>query len=183
MALIMLINPGGFMKKIFILLLFLVYTSIHAKQEMLPGHWKITFKIKTADQVIDPAKKIKDSLSKMNKQERAELKKLLKNEAGMDEDGKISICYTPESFNLEEATITQISEHCVSKVMKSTPKKVVTHFICDNGIKGTNTWNIKNSRNYSGTTKVMAPWGEESEIIYEGNYFAPVCEIIDEIVI
>ena len=171
------------MKNTIILLLFLFCTVIHAKQGMLPGHWKISFKIKTDNQVIEPAKKIKESLNKMNKQERAELKKMLKDEAGMDEDGKISICYTPGSFDLEEASITQIGEHCISKVIKSTPKKVVTNFMCDNGIRGTNTWDIKNSRKYSGITKVIAPWGEESEIIYEGNFFAPICELIDEIVI
>lgn len=171
------------MKKILLLIIFLLCNCAYAKQGLLPGLWKISFKIKTEDRIIEPAKRLKEILAKMSKQEREQLKIMLKHEAGIDEDGKISVCYTPGSFELEESTISPMGDNCISKIVSSTSSKVVSHFVCENGIRGINTWFIKNPLSYKGVTKIVSPTGEPSEIIYEGNYFAPLCEVLDEVVI
>jgi hypothetical protein len=171
------------MKKMIILMFCLICNSVYAKQELLPGLWKISFKIKTENKVIEPSKQIRETLAKLDKREREHMVLKLKNEAGIDEYGRIKICYTPESFDLEESTISEMGNSCISKIVKSTNSKVISNFICEDGMRGINTWFIKNSRSYTGVTKVVSPWGEESEIIYEGKYFAPLCEAPDEKVV
>ena len=171
------------MNKMIVLIFFLICNNVYAKQELLPGLWKISFKIKKDNKVIEPSKKIKETLAKMDKRQREHMILKLKDEAGIDESGRIGICYTPESFELEESTVSEMGDSCISKIIKSTDYKVISNFACKNGLRGINTWFIKSSRSYTGVTKVISPWGEESEIIYEGNYFAPFCETPDEKVV
>lgn len=77
----------------------------------------------------------------------------------------------------------QMGDDCLSRVIKSTNSKVISNFACLDGSSGVNTWFINNSRSYTGVTQVISPFGEVSEIIYEGRFHSARCEGMDEVVI
>ncbi|MBA2403976.1 MAG: hypothetical protein H0V66_04325, partial [Bdellovibrionales bacterium] len=70
---------------------------------------------------------------------------------------------------------SQMGDNCLSKVVWRTNSKVVSNFACMDGLKGVTTWFIKSTHKYVGVTKLITPWGEQSEIIYKANFFSPVC--------
>lgn len=161
----------------------LLSSSSFSASKMIPGMWKVSMKIKFDGQTIEPGEVIKENMKDLSPEERELMMAELQEYAGMDENGQIKVCYTPADFDQQEHSISQMGEDCLSRVIKSTGSKVISNFACMDGSSGVNTWFINNARSYTGVTQVVSPFGETSEIIYEGRFHSPRCEGLDEVVI
>lgn len=171
------------MKTLCLLICCLALNNAYAYRELRPGLWKVSFKIKLEDQVINPAQQMRAVMASMSAQEKEQMRKVIKQESGLDKDGKIEICYPPDALEMRESAVSQMGDSCVSKIIKRTQRKVSSTFVCMDGFRGLTTWFLNSSRGYDGVTKLITPWGEQSEIVYSGKFISYRCNMSDNVVI
>lgn len=170
-------------KTIFIFSLFLASQMVLAALEIQPGLWKIEMKIRTAGEVIDPGKEIKKAMQELPKEEQVQMQQALEEMAGMDEQGRIDVCYEASHFKRINAATMFNDQECVSKLVKKTRSRVISEFLCMDGTTGKSTWIIHSKKKYTGIIKVISGAGEESEMVYRGKFTTPLCEELDGVMI
>jgi hypothetical protein len=155
-----------------------------ASLEIQPGLWKVSMKIRSEGQTIDPGKEIKKAMRELPQEEQVQLQETLEEVAGMDEKGRVDVCYDAAHFKQIETTTVFNDQECISQVVKRSNSRVISEFLCVDGTSGKTTWIVHNKKKYTGVVKVTSGDGEESELIYEGKFDRPVCEELEaEVVI
>ena len=158
-------------------LLIAIFSSgmAHAKINITPGLWDVSMKINHGGKVIDPNEQMKAALAKMPAEKRKKMEQMMQQMGAGDLTGKgVKVCYSNEMLQ-QDTLMPQTENHkCKTDVKTKNDSKVVTDFTCDDGAKGTATWEIKSEKEFLGEVKVNKA-GKDSQINYNGKFMNADC--------
>jgi hypothetical protein len=156
--------------------LFLIGHVAYSALDMKPGLWKVDMVIKSGGKEIRPQNEIQKAMAKMPEARRKQMLEMMGEiKSDLDPQTGTQICYSKEMLDKPESFGKQESKKCTTKVVTSTPKKVVTHFKCEDGTQGDATWSVKSPKTYNGLVTIVSAKGEKSEISYNANFVGTDC--------
>lgn len=147
--------------------------------DILPGLWKTDNEVKIDGKTLDIHKKVADAMAMIPEAQREQFMKIMEQQMGTNGllSGMMmnSLCITKDMAK-DPLSFMNKQKDCKGTPIKNEDKIKVFNIKCENGSKGVLTWNIADSKNYSGKFDGVSHKKEKVLISFSGKHQSEKCK-------
>ncbi|MCO4753098.1 MAG: DUF3617 domain-containing protein [Bacteriovoracaceae bacterium] len=143
-------------------------------QVITPGLWEVQTEIKYNGEKVNPMSQLQSAMKNMSPEQKKQMMQAM-GESGLNIGSSgIKTCITKEMVEKADFKVKEEGD-CTTKVVKKTPKQIVSNFTCKDGSSGTSTINIQNKRSYTGEMVMKDSKGKKTDMSFKSKFVSKNC--------